>query len=82
MEQDLALLNGGSGKLSEFIQKPSLKSSNQILQVQTTAKFEDNNNKNNFDETREHRLHGEHIINNGGNMNNLNQQQINANESP
>lgn len=79
MEQDLALLNGGSGKLSEFMQKPSLKSSNQILQVQTTAKFEDNNNKNNFDETREHRLQGEH---NAGNTNNLNQQQINANESP
>ena len=65
MEQDLALLNGGSGKLSEFMQKPS----NQILQVQTTAKFEDNNNnKNNFDETRE--LHGEH---NAGNVNNFNQ---------
>ena len=79
MEQDLALLNGGSGNLSEFMQKPSLKSGNQILQVQTTAKFEDNNNKNNFDETREHRLHGEH---NAGNMNKLNQQQINANESP
>ena len=74
MEQDLALLNGGSGKLSVFMQKPSLNSnSNQILQIQTTAKFEDNNNKNNFDETRDNRLQDEHVINNAGNMNNAKQ---------